>query len=126
MVGAKKSVTLLASAARTATPTADSLTRNDPNALGVHVIVDVTASAATPSVVVTIEGQDPASGKWYALLTSAAFTGSTETRVLKVYPGITVAANLSAADVLPASWRVVLTHADADSITYSVGANIIS
>jgi hypothetical protein len=89
-----------------------------------HVVTDVTASAATPSVVMTIDALDTVSGKYYNLLTSAAFTGGTETRVLKIGPGLTAAANLAANDVIPSTLRITMTHGDADSITYSVGAHL--
>jgi hypothetical protein len=115
-------VTCLASAARTATNNSGPL--SNFAARGVHVIVDVTAFAATPSVVFTIDGFDVVSGKWYTLLTSAAITG-TGTTLLSVYPGITPAANTAVSQVIPRVWRVNATHGDADSITYSVGAIIL-
>lgn len=115
-------ITCLASAARTATTNSGDL--SNFAARGVHVIVNVTAATATPSVVFTIEGKCPVSSAYYTLLTSAAITG-TGTTLLSVYPGITAAANVSASQVLPRTWRVVATHGDADSITYSVGATIL-
>ena len=115
-------VTVFASAARTATPTPYDGTNY--NARGLHLTIDCTAAAATPSVVFTIQGKDALSGKFYTILASAAITG-TGTTVLRVYPGLTAAANTVASDVLPRSWRVIATHADADSITYSVGASLI-
>lgn len=114
--------TLLASAARTATvATAD---QSNTEHRGVHVIIDVTAASATPSVVATIQGKDELSGQYYTILASAAITG-TETRVLRVFPGATAATNLVANDVLPSTWRVNLVHADTDSITYSVAAQVV-
>lgn len=120
--GAPESKTLLASAARTATVTGDPQTSLLHR--GLHLIIDVTAVTLTPSVVFTIQAQDPASGQWYTVLASAAIT-ATGTTVLKVYPGITAAANLAASDVLPHVWRLLATHADADSITYSCGVNLL-
>lgn len=114
--------TVFASAARTATPTAGDYTMHGRR--GMHLVIDATAAAATPSVVPKIEAYDPVSGKWYTLLEGAAITG-TGTTVLKVYPGITAAANVSASDVVPDRWRVSMTHADADSITYSVSAYLV-
>ena len=87
-------------------------------------MIDVTAISATPSVTFTIQGKDDLSGKYYTILASAAITG-TGTTVLRVYPGLTAAANLTANDVLPGTWRLITTHGDADSITYSVGASLI-
>jgi len=85
--------TLFASAARTATVNgADQVNYNHR---GLIVVVDVTAVVDTPSVVFTIQGKDEVSGKYYTLLASAAITG-TGTTVLRVYPGLTAAANLVA------------------------------
>lgn len=117
-----KHVSVYASAARTATPTAVTVPTGRYNSL--HLIIDCTASAATPSVVCTLDALDSISGKYYNLLTSAAITGS-GTTVLKVGPGLPVSANVSANDVLPSTLRVTMTHADADSITYSVGATLM-
>lgn len=114
-------LTLLASTARTAT--VDGADQDNPEGRGLHVVIDTTAIAATPSVVPHIQGKDPLSGKYYDLLVGAAITG-VSTVVLKVYPGITVAANLSASDILPKTWRVRMVHADTDSITYSAGAAV--
>lgn len=117
-----KTLELLASAARTATT--NSGDKPNEGYRGVHVVIDVTASAATPSVVFTIQGKDPVSGQYYTLLASAAVTG-TETRVLRVFPGATNSNNLVANDQLPSIWRVLATAADADSLTYSVSATLL-
>jgi hypothetical protein len=115
-------VTVLASAARTATNNSADFTNY--NGRGLHVVIDATAASATPSVVATIQGKDELSGKYYTILASAAITGISTT-ILKVYPGITAAANLSVSDILPRTWRVSVAHGDADSITYSIGASVI-
>lgn len=117
-----KSTTVYASAARTATPTAVTVACGRYNWL--RVVIDVTAIAATPSVVCTIDGLSPLSGKYYNLLTAAAVT-ATGTTVLKVGPGLPVTANVSANDVLPDTIRITMTHGDADSITYTVAAELM-
>lgn len=114
--------TVLASAARTATVQSADFTNY--NGRGLHLVIAVSAVTATPSVVFTIQGKDAVSGLYYTVLTSAAIT-ATGTTVLKVYPGITASANASASDILPRTWRVDATHANADSISYSVGASVI-
>ena len=114
--------TIFASAARTETVNGDDI--ENMNGRGVKVVIDVTAASATPSVVFTIQGKDTVSGKYYTILASSAITG-TGTTVLTVYPGLTASANAVANDILPRDWRVIATHADADSITYSVGAQVI-
>lgn len=115
--------TLYESAARTATPTA--VTQINYRAeRGGHFVIDVTAVTSTPSVTPAIEAYDAASDSWYPVLTGAAIT-ATGTTILKVYPGIAVQANASAADILPQTWRLTMTHADTDSITYTVSANLV-
>lgn len=119
----KRQVALYTSAARTATPTAVEAT-TERGERGLHLVIDVTAVTATPSVVPTIDGYDDLSGKWYNLLTGNAIT-ATGTTVLKIYPGIATSANAAASDVIPGRIRVVMTHADADSATYSVAAHML-
>ena len=111
-----------ASAARTATPTAVNVSTIHAHSL--RVILDATAVAATPSVVVTIDAVDSLSGKFVNLLTSAAIT-ATGTTTLTIALGVTVAANVSASTPLGDNVRITVTHGDADSITYSVSAHLI-
>lgn len=115
-------VTVLASAARTAT--VDSADQTNHNARGAHVIIDVTAITATPSITPKIQVKDPASAKYYDVLVGVAIT-AVGTTVIKVYPGIAASANAAASDILGRTWRVRVEHADADSITYSVGAHVV-
>ena len=114
--------TVLASAERTATVNSADL--GNVTGRGVHVAIVVTAATATPSVVFTIQGKDEVNDAYYDILSSAAITG-TGTSYLSVYPGITAAANVSASDILPRTWRVRAVHADTDAITYSVAANLV-
>lgn len=115
--------TLLASAARTATVSASDQTNYSGK--GARVYIDVTAIVSTPSVVFTIEVKDPISGIYTAILTSVAITGTGHT-VLTVYPGATVAANVTLSNVIGRVWRVTATHGNANSITYSVGYDVIN
>lgn len=119
-----ESVTVLASAARIATPTVDTfhVTGGEPS--GLILMIDCTAVTADPSVVFTIVGSDPVSDKTWTILASAAITG-TGTTVLRVHPSLTVSANAVAKDIVPAVWTVTAVHADADSITYSVAAQVV-
>ena len=110
-----------ASAARTATPDTQEL--EVAGYRGLHLIIDCTDATATPSVVFTIQGVDRVSAKVYTILASAAITG-TGTTILRVGPGLTASANVVANDVLPPVIRILATHADTDSITYSVGASL--
>lgn len=118
-----RKVELLPSAARTATVT--TAKQYTPNIERLMVFIDATDSAATPSVVPAIRAHKPdpkaTADDAVALLTGAAITGAGNT-ILQIGPGLTEAANLVAADLIPAEWDVILTHADADSITYAVSA----
>jgi hypothetical protein len=101
--------TIYASAARTATPTAAVISpRAGQTAL--RLVVDVTAIVTAPSITVTVEINDAASGKWATVLTSAAIT-TVSTNILTLVAGI-------ASQV-----RVTVTHGNGNSITYSVGAH---
>jgi len=114
-------IEVLPLAARTATLNSDD---KDCHSRGVHVIIDVTVDPALASIVPKIQGYDPTSGKYYDLLVGVAIT-AVGTTVLKVYPGIAASANVAASDMVPPVWRVRMEHADADSITYSVGAVMV-
>ncbi len=109
--------------ARTVSPTAE--IQNDINhpRLGGHFIIRTSAVGAAPSVVPSIEAQDPLSAIWYSLLTGVAIT-AIGTTILKIYPGLTPVANAVASDFIPPVWRFSMTHGNSDSITYSVAANL--
>lgn len=111
------------SSARTVTPAA--FTLDIHRVRNLLVFIDVTAIGVAPSVVPTIDGIDAATGKAFPILTGIALT-AIGTRVLKVGPGITVAANLSVADIVPERIRITMTHGNADSITYAVTAHLIT
>ncbi len=102
-------------AARTATTTA-TIPCNSAQGL---FFIDVSAVAATPSVVFTISGVSPAGSTLYTILASAAIT-ATGLTVLRVSPHLTASANVIAKDILPAAIKVTATHADTDSITYEM------
>lgn len=112
----KQDKVLFDSTARTATPTAATLSCGT---VGGFFVIDVTAVTATPSVTFAINGVEPISGNTWNILTSAAIT-ATGTTVLRVHPSLTASANLIAKDMLPQGVEVTATHGDADSITYSV------
>lgn len=114
-------ITVLASAARTTTTNSSDLTNY--NGRGLHVVLDVT-NAGTGSITITISGKDALGGLYYTLLTGAAVT-TNSTNVYKIFPGATAVANAAANDILPRTWRVTVTHNNANSITYSVSASVI-
>lgn len=114
-------ISILTSGARTTTQT--SADQTNYNAKGIHVTLDVT-TAGTGSITVDIQGKDAVSGKYYSILTGAAVTTVT-TNVYKIYPGLTASPNAVANDILPRTWRIVVTANNGNSITYSVGATLI-
>ena len=122
MSASNRGVTLLASAARTtATTSSDQVNLGWK---GVHVYINVSAIVASPGLTITIQGKDELTGAYYTLLTGTQIVTATS-QVLKVYPGITAAANASASDVLPKYWRVSVAVADADEATYSISCSMI-
>lgn len=118
---AKNTVTIYASAARTATPTA--VTQRPDRYKGCILTIDVTAIVSTPSVTPKIEGV-MSSGAVYPILTGAAIAATGQVS-MRVYPGITAAANVSVSDVLPQAIKVTFTHGNANSITYSADLVLI-
>lgn len=121
--GPSTDLTILASAARTTTQTGSDQSNNSGR--GIRVVLDMTNVAAGPSVTLSIEAKDNASGKYVALLTGAAVT-TVSTNVYVVYPGLTPVAGLVVSDALPRTWRVTVTANNANSGTYSVGASYLT
>lgn len=115
-------VTVLPSAARTATPDTQEFDLG-PGARGLHLVIDATAVTATPALTVTVAGVDRVSGKTYTILASAAIA-TVSTTVLRIGAGLTAAANAVANDLVPPVIRITCAHGDSDSITYSVAALI--
>ena len=118
--------TLYTSSARTSTPTAVTFT-NEHNR-GILIVVSVTTGAATPSVTPSLAYADPVTGSYITLWTAAAAITSTGAASYKylVYPGIGTTEEAGITEnvplPLPRSMQLTMTHGDADSLTYSVGA----
>jgi len=114
-------VPVLASEARTATTTSDDQTNSQHK--GCHIIIDVTTDGGG-SITPKIQGKDSTSGKYYDILVGSAIS-AVGTTVLKVYPALTASANAIANDIVPSKFRIVVTHGDANSMTYSVGVSLV-
>lgn len=86
------------------------------------VVVDITAiTGTTPTLVVTVEGKDPTSGKYHTLLASASLS-TVSTTVLRIGPGLTAAANLTANSLVPRIFRVTATiGGTTPAVTATVG-----
>lgn len=114
-------VTPLGSAARTDT-TVTSGDFGNFGYRGAHFVINVstfTGGTYTPK----IQGKDPVTGTYYDILVGPAIAATGAT-VLKVYPGIATIVNGAASDVLPQTWRVVLTGASTPNMVISVVANL--
>lgn len=116
-----ESVTLLASASRTTTQTSADLSNLSGNKL--VVVLDMT-TVGTGSVTVTINGKDPASGKYYLLLSGAAITTNSTNRYV-VGAAAATTANVSVNDLVPSTFQIVVTANNANAATYSVGYELI-
>lgn len=106
-----------------ATTTQTSADQTNTSGRGVLVFLNTTA-IGTGSVTLEIDGKDPASGTYYAILTGVAVVTNVFT-VYRVYPGLTASANAIASDILPTTWRVRVTANNANAATYTVGACVI-
>lgn len=115
---------VLPSAARTATPVDTNEYELGGRARCLTVVIDVTAVTSTPSTTFKIQGVDRLSGKTWDILASAAIA-ATGTVIMRVGPGIAVTANVSANDVVPPIVRIVASHGNANSMTYSI-AGLVS
>jgi hypothetical protein len=114
-------VTVLASAARTATT--NSSDQTNYNGRSLRVDIDITAAAGSPSIVFSIQLKDALSGVYTTVLSSAAQTGTGHVQ-LQYGAGAATTANLSAPGIVGRLWRVIATHSTADSVTYSIGASV--
>lgn len=120
--------TALASAARTVTTSSPDITNY--NGDGAIVILRVSAITTAPSLVVTIEGKDPVSGVYYALNAAPVAVTAVGTYVYEVGEGAssgpTGGVTQRTAGQLPRTFRITVTHGNANSVTYSVGYSVIS
>jgi hypothetical protein len=121
--------TALASAARTGTTSSADITNY--NGDGALVILRVSVVPGTaPSLTLAVEGKDPASGVYYALNAAPTAVTAVGTYVYEVGEGASGAAGggvtQRTAGQLPRTFRVTVTHGNANSVTYSVGYSIIA
>lgn len=118
----RKLLTLTGQAAATVT----SADQDNCVGRGVVVVVDLT-TMTTATVTVTVQGKDSGSGKYVALLTSAALS-SVATTTLTLYPGVTTSANVAVSGPLPNTWRVsvvVANNGGTAAATGTIGASLI-
>lgn len=94
--------------------------------MGIKLVIDITAITGTsPTLTVTLQGKDTASGKYYNMLASAALS-AVGTTVLTLFPGAAVSANVSANDILPRNFRVqAVVGGTTPAVTATIGASLI-
>jgi hypothetical protein len=115
-------VTILASAAHTATSTSGPLDGIPSVYRGVLLVLDVTA-ATTGTVTVSIEDKLE-DGEWTERLAGSAIT-NVGTTMLLAHPDAPDRANVSENTSLKYKWRVVATKSDATAKTYSIKAHYL-
>lgn len=94
---------------------------------GLLVFINVTALAGTTkTLTVTVSGKDPYSGVYYTILASTAISATGFT-VLRVFPGLTAAANATANDILPPDFKITAAVAGtgAVAVTATISAAVI-
>lgn len=84
-------------------------------------IFGVVSTLSSNTLTFSIQGKRP-DGTYYTVLTSAA-SAATGTHTIKLYPGMTAAANASVSEPLPPVFRVAVTHTNSGTATYSVQMN---
>lgn len=95
----------------------------NPNGSGCTVVVDITAiSGTSPTLTVTVQGKDVASGKYYTIISGAALN-ATGTTVMRVYPGIIQTdTNVLASKTMPEWFRISYTvGGTSPSVTATIG-----
>ena len=94
------------------------------HARGLLLFIDITAVGGTPTLTVTLQGKSP-TGIYYTILASAALA-ATATTILRIDPSLTAAANLIAADLVPATYRILYALGGTDpAVTATIGASLI-
>lgn len=96
------------------------------NHRGIQVGINITAITGTsPTLTVTIQGKDVASGQYYTLLASAALNATGFT-LLTIYPGLTVAANSVANQVMPRTFNIkAVVGGTTPSVTATIGTSLV-
>lgn len=115
---------IMPSAARTVTTNSATYTAINGDrfmASGIQLFINVTALAGAPSVTPFLQGFEGVT--FYDLLQADAITATGMT-VLRLFPGAAQNPKITANDHLPDIWRVAMSHANANSITYTVTAKL--
>lgn len=117
--------TVLSSTERTATTASSDM---NCAAVGMVLFFDV-SDAGSGMVTPTLQYKDPASGSYVGVWTAAAGLNSATTATYLFYPSVNTDATANFTEAidmpLPKTWRMYMTHANSEAITYTVGAAYI-
>ncbi len=102
----------------TTTYSSDLYAKKDDKGISVFGVV---STLSTNTLTFGIQGKRP-DGTYYDILTSAA-SAATGTHAIRMYPGMTASANVSASEPLPPVFRIKATHTNANTATYSIQMN---
>jgi hypothetical protein len=111
-------IVLYASAARTTTPAVSTAYRRQGQYRGGVLQINVTAETSTPSVVFTLQQQSASTYAWSTIVESAAISTVSTVNIV-VHPSAPDIANLSESTQMGNRWRLIATHGNSDSITYT-------
>lgn len=90
--------------------------------LGINI---ATLAGTTPTLQVTVQGKDAASGVYYTILQSAVLNATGFTQ-LTVYPGAPATANVSTPQPLPRIFRILYAiTGTTPAVTATIGASVI-
>ena len=117
---------LLASGARTTTQTIGPYVNPDSigDVIGIEVVLDLTAFTTAASLTLSIEEWNQGAGAYRTVLAATALAANGVKRLL-ITPITPTAANATQSGLVGNQYRVVVTHGNANSHTYSVTAKIL-
>lgn len=121
-------VTLLSSAARTATT--NSSDQDNRFYWGLILFLDVTTRASSTTLTPGLQVKEPIGSNYITIWTATSAINSSDTTVAYLfYPSPNADAKAlytEAVDlIIGKTWRIVMTHGDTNSITYSVSASML-
>lgn len=94
------------------------------NGRGVIVVFDMIDASASPSVTLSITGDEPVTGVGWNILVGLPITAN-GTYIYKVYPGLIPVPNAVANDIIPRTWGVSVTANNANAASYEVCAIVM-
>ncbi len=94
------------SAARSGTTNSADMSPPSPQWKGVRVFIKQTARSTGNTNDISIKIKNSLTGDYYTLLAAAQITGATSEQVLTIFPGIAVAANVSASSVISDFFKI--------------------